>query len=56
MYQIIVATDCSDGISKDNKIPWTLKKDMAFFKEITTQSSSNKINVVIMGRKKCFIT
>jgi dihydrofolate reductase len=51
MYQIIVATDCSDGISKNNKIPWTLKKDMSFFKEITTQAPSNKINVVIMGRK-----
>jgi len=51
MYHMIVATDLNDGISKDNKIPWILKKDLGFFKEITSRSSENKQNVVIMGRK-----
>lgn len=51
MYKIVVATDCNDGISKDNKIPWTLKKDMDFFKSITTLAPKNKVNAIIMGRK-----
>ena len=51
MYSIIVATDSENGISKDNKIPWKLKKDLKFFKDITTTFPEGKQNIIIMGRK-----
>jgi dihydrofolate reductase len=42
---IICAMDESNGIGKDNSIPWHIKKDLTFFKEKTLG------HVVIMGRK-----
>ena len=42
---IIVAFDESNGIGKDNDIPWKLSEDMQHFKETTLN------NVCIMGRK-----
>ena len=48
---MIVATDSQNGISKDNKIPWKLKKDLQFFKETTTACPTGKQNIIIMGRK-----
>lgn len=47
-FDIIVATDSSDGISFKGSIPWRNRSDMKFFKE-TTQGRGN--NAVIMGRK-----
>ena len=47
-YNIILATDSEYGISKNNIIPWNIKEDMLFFKNITTNNSKN--NVVIMGK------
>jgi dihydrofolate reductase len=51
MFRLIVATDVHHGIAKDNQIPWTLKKDLTFFKETTSLAPSPKKNVIIMGRK-----
>ena len=51
MYSIIVATDSQNGIAKENTIPWTLKKDLQFFKETTTTCPEGTQNIVIMGRK-----
>lgn len=49
---IIAAVDRSNGIGKDNGIPWTLKNDLANFRRITTQTFwPNAMNAVIMGRK-----
>lgn len=45
MYSAILAMDENNGIGKDNKLPWRLKKDMAHFKETTTGG------IVLMGRK-----
>ena len=42
--EAILATDISGGISREGKIPWKSKKDMAFFLQKT------KNNVVIMGK------
>lgn len=49
---IIVAMDQKRGIGIKGKLPWKLKKDMAFFKSITTKSEDCQFrNMVIMGRK-----
>ena len=48
---IIVACDTKNGIGKDGSIPWQIKEDMDYFKEITTRSSEGKNNAVIMGRR-----
>lgn len=42
---IIVATDNNNGFSKDGNIPWNLKKELQYFKQITIN------NIVVMGRK-----
>lgn len=48
---IIVATDEKGGIGKSGKLSWHFKKEMQFFKEITTSTAdSAKQNMVIMGR------
>ena len=41
----IVAFDEARGIGKDNSLPWKSAKDMAWFKDLTSNC------VVIMGRK-----
>ena len=41
--EAIVAFDSSKGIAKDGVLPWSIKEDMAFFKEKTIG------NIVIMG-------
>ncbi|XP_046584417.1 dihydrofolate reductase-like [Haliotis rubra] len=50
--KLVVAVCKNGGIGKDGQLPWRLKRDMAFFKSITSSSTNiNKQNVVIMGRK-----
>jgi dihydrofolate reductase/thymidylate synthase len=39
------------GIGISNKLPWRLKEDLAFFKEVTSRTAVNLLNAVIMGRK-----
>ena len=51
-FNVIVAATESRGIGKAGGLPWTgLKKDMAYFKRVTTASKEGKRNAVIMGRK-----
>ena len=50
IFSLIVCCDKNYGIGKDNKLPWSYSKDMAFFKRKTMENiDNNKINVVIMG-------
>ena len=42
---IVVAMDENRLIGKDNKLPWRLPADLAYFKKITTGKS------IVMGRK-----
>jgi len=42
---IVVAMDENHLIGKDNKLPWHLPADLAYFKKITTGKS------IVMGRK-----
>lgn len=45
MYSLLFASDINNGIGLDNKLPWSLPKDMKYFKELTTDTT------VIYGRK-----
>jgi dihydrofolate reductase len=58
MFDIIVCTDDNNGIGYyDNinnihKLPWKIKEDMKYFKDITSKTNNpNLKNIVIMGRK-----
>ena len=55
MISIVVATDSTGGIGKDNKLMWNIPSDLKRFKEITTKKqieiNNNINNIVIMGRK-----
>ncbi|KAG4303548.1 hypothetical protein PCANB_000204 [Pneumocystis canis] len=52
---LIVALTVSRGIGKENRLPWRLKTDMAFFKRVTSDlvvpGPSRRMNVLLMGRK-----
>jgi len=49
---LIVAKDKKNGIGIQNKLPWDLKKDLRYFKEITTKKTNpEKQNALIMGKK-----
>ena len=48
MFNLIVATDKNGGIGLNNNIPWSFKKDMEYFKSMTSSPIEKK--VVIMGR------
>lgn len=50
-FSVIVATDREGGIGVDNRLPWRLPRDMAYFKHITIGQTEHKQNAVIMGRK-----
>jgi len=45
MINLVVAADKKRGIGKEGKLPWRLKGDMKYFRELTTG------HIVIMGRK-----
>ena len=47
---IIAAADLKNGIGIKGKLPWSLKKDLAYFQKKTIKTEdSNKRNMVIMG-------
>eukprot|EP01042_Synura_sphagnicola_P028320 gene28320-36543_t len=39
------------GIGRDGQLPWRVKEDMAFFKDITSTAPCGLRNAVVMGRK-----
>ena len=43
-YNVIACVDSDFGLGKNNSIPWNIKDDMDYFKNMTTN------NIVIMGR------
>jgi dihydrofolate reductase len=53
-FDLVVAATLKGGIGQSGKLPWRLKGDMAFFKQLTTTTTTaqkGKRNVVVMGRK-----
>lgn len=49
---LIAAVDQKGGIGKAGKLPWNLKKDLAFFHKVTTKTDNfERENIVIMGHK-----
>ena len=51
MLHLIVAINNKNQIGFKDKLLYRNSIDMIFFKNITTNTISNKINAVIMGRK-----
>jgi len=52
-FDIILACDDAFGIGKNFDLPWSIKEDMRFFRELTESvppSQTKLINAVIMGR------
>jgi dihydrofolate reductase / thymidylate synthase len=51
-YSIIVAHSIPEyGIGIQNSMPWYIPDDLKHFREITTKSLQDTINIVVMGRK-----
>ena len=48
---LIVCTDEKGGISKNGVIPWKIKEDSDYFRDIINRKTDNVSNVIIMGRK-----
>jgi len=52
LFSIIVSLDNkTNGIGKNGDLCWKISEDMQNFKKITTDTYSDKSNIVIMGRK-----
>jgi thymidylate synthase len=49
MFNIIIATDLSDGIGKHNTLPWNFNYDILYFKQNTSFNELNNTNILIMG-------
>jgi dihydrofolate reductase len=50
-FAVVVAADSEGGIGKDGKLPWRLARELAFFKQLTSEAPPGLQNAVIMGRK-----
>ncbi len=49
---IIVAVDEKNGIGKNGRLPWKLKKEYKYFRETTCKTNDpSKLNMVIMGHR-----
>lgn len=50
-FSLVVAADNDLGIGLKGDLPWKLKSDLKYFRELTSKTiDTNKINAVIMGR------
>ena len=56
--KIVVAACRNRGIGFKNKLPWTIKKEMNYFKNLTIgeqmQSNTKSRNAVVMGKNTWF--
>ena len=51
---IVAACKKNNGIGFEGKLPWRLKNEMQYFRDITTHCPEGMINIVIMGRNTWF--
>lgn len=49
--QFIASITPDNGLGRNNELLYRIKKDLQFFKELTTTSTSSLKNVVVMGMK-----
>jgi dihydrofolate reductase/thymidylate synthase len=51
-FSLVAAMDSDLGIGKTGALPWTLRADLRYFKNLTTATTDpSKKNAVLMGRK-----
>lgn len=48
---IVAALQPELGIGANGKLPWRLKQEIKYFKDVTSKATDGGINAVIMGRK-----
>lgn len=48
---IVAALQPDLGIGAKGKLPWRLKQEIKYFKDVTSKSKEGAINAVVMGRK-----
>lgn len=48
---IVAALQPSMGIGAKGSLPWRLKNEMKYFKDVTSKAKDGHINAVVMGRK-----
>lgn len=48
---IVAALQPTLGIGAGGKLPWHLKNEMKYFRDVTSQATDGHVNAVIMGRK-----
>ncbi|QBM91010.1 dihydrofolate reductase [Metschnikowia aff. pulcherrima] len=48
---IVAALQPLFGIGAKGKLPWRLKQEMKYFRDVTSKSREGHVNAVIMGRK-----
>jgi dihydrofolate reductase/thymidylate synthase len=52
VFNLIYAKDLNNGIAKENSIPWKIKSDMNWFKNLTSDFYiESERNIVVMGYK-----
>jgi dihydrofolate reductase/thymidylate synthase len=50
-FNFIFCMDKDGGISKSGNIPWKIKEDVTYFKDVVTHKTNSKRNIVICGKK-----
>lgn len=50
-FNLVVCIDNKGGIAKDGEIPWKIKEDSDYFRDLIKTKKNNKPNVIVTGRK-----
>lgn len=51
VFNFVFCMDKDGGISKSGNIPWKIKEDTVYFKDIITRKINSKKNIVICGKR-----
>jgi dihydrofolate reductase/thymidylate synthase len=50
-FNLVVCIDTNFGIAKNGKIPWSIKEDSDYFRDLIKTKTNGKQNVIVSGRK-----
>lgn len=50
-FNLVVCIDNKGGIAKDGEIPWKIKEDQDYFRDLIRTKHNGKPNVIVTGRK-----